>query len=148
MRLAFGADHAGYCLREELAQWAKDQGYEVEELGAQSTEPYDYPDASDLVARDLLERKADFGILVCGSGIGVDIRANRYDHIRAANCTSTEMAELSRLHNHANVLCLGARLVDADKAKDILRTFLATQESQEPRHVRRVEKMDRDVSNC
>jgi ribose 5-phosphate isomerase B len=148
MRLAFGADHAGFCLREELAEWAKKQGHEVAQFGAESTDPYDYPDASDLIAHVLLENKADFGILVCGSGIGVDIRANRYDHIRAANCTSTEMAELSRLHNHANVLCLGARLVDDAKAKAILDKFLNTEESREPRHVRRVEKMDRDVSNC
>jgi ribose 5-phosphate isomerase B len=148
LRLAFGADHAGFCLREELAQWARDKGYAVSEFGAKSTEPYDYPDAADLVAHELLEQNADFGVLVCGSGIGVDIRANRYEHIRAANCTSTEMAELSRLHNHANVLCLGARLMESDGAKAILETFLATDESLEPRHVKRVEKMDRDVSKC
>jgi ribose 5-phosphate isomerase B len=148
VKLAFGADHAGFCLRRDLAEWAKGQGWEVAEFGAESTEPYDYPDAADLVARELERKTVDFGVLVCGSGIGVDIRANRYDFIRAANCTSTEMAELSRLHNHANVLCLGARLMDSEKAKEILETFLQTQESQEPRHIRRVEKMDRDVSKC
>jgi ribose 5-phosphate isomerase B len=148
MKLAFGADHAGYCLREELAAYARERGFEVTEFGANSPEPYDYPDAADVIAHEILNKNADFGILVCGSGIGVDIRANRYDHIRAANCTSTEMAELSRLHNHANVLCVGARLMDSDKAKAILDTFLETEESQEPRHVRRVEKMDSGVSKC
>jgi RpiB/LacA/LacB family sugar-phosphate isomerase len=118
------------------------------EYGAQSTEAYDYPDAVDPVACDLLKGNANFGVIVCGSGIGVDIRANRFDHIRAANCVTEEMAELSRQHNHANVLCLGARLMDSDRAKAILKTFLATAESQEPRHVRRVEKMDGDVTNC
>jgi ribose 5-phosphate isomerase B len=148
MKLLFGADHAGYCLREELAKWAVDQGHEVVQLGAVSTEPYDYPEASDEVATRLLSQKADFGVLVCGSGIGVDIRANRYGHIRAANCVTKEMAELAREHNHANVLCLGARLVDSETAKSILLAFLSTNESQEPRHVRRVEKMDRELSHC
>lgn len=148
MKLAFGADHAGYELREELAKWAADHGHEVEQHGASGPEPYDYPDASDLVAHRLLEGSVQFGILVCGSGIGVDIRANRYSHVRAANCVTEEMAALSREHNHANVLCLGARLMDSERAKRILRTFLETVESSEPRHVRRVEKMDRDVSSC
>jgi ribose 5-phosphate isomerase B len=145
MRLAFGADHAGFCMRRDLAQWAREAGNDVSEFGAEGMEPYDYPDAADLVARELLENRADFGVLVCGSGIGVDIRANRYEHIRAANCLTTEMAALSREHNHANVLCLGARLMDLEEAKAILKTFLATPESVEPRHVRRVEKMDRGV---
>lgn len=148
MKLAFGADHAGYELRSELAKWAAEQGHEVEEHGAMGPEPYDYPDASDLVAHRLLDASVDFGILVCGSGIGVDIRANRYIHVRAANCCSEEMAALSREHNHANVLCLGARLMDSERAKSILGTFLSTKESTEARHVRRVEKMDRDVSSC
>jgi ribose 5-phosphate isomerase B len=148
MKLAFGADHAGYCLREELAAWAIQQGHEVVQLGAQSMEPYDYPEAADEVAAELLDGKADFGIIVCGSGIGVDIRANRYGHIRAANCVTKEMAELSREHNHANVLCLGARLMNAETAKDIVTTFLSTEESKEPRHIRRVEKMDGELSHC
>jgi ribose 5-phosphate isomerase B len=147
MKLLFGADHAGYCLREELAQWASEQGHEVVQLGAQSMEPYDYPEASDEVAMGLQGKKADFGVLVCGSGIGVDIRANRYGHIRAANCVTKEMAELAREHNHANVLCLGARLMDSETAKSILETFLSTEESREPRHIRRVEKMDRELSH-
>jgi ribose 5-phosphate isomerase B len=148
MKLAFGADHAGYQLREELAAYAAARGIEVEQHGAEGPEAYDYPDAADLVAKRLLDRSVDFGVLVCGSGIGVDIRANRYSHIRAANCVTEEMAALSREHNHANILCLGARLMDSDRAKRILDTFLQTGESTEPRHVRRVEKMDRDVSSC
>lgn len=146
MKLAIGTDHAGFCLAGELAEWAEARGHEVARFGARSTEPYDYPDAADLVAEAMLQGRADFGILVCGSGIGVDIRANRYPHIRAANCLTTEMAELAREHNHANVLCLGARLIDGETSAAILSTFLATAESAEPRHVRRVEKMDRDVS--
>lgn len=148
MKIIFGADHAGYCLREELAKWAGGAGIEVEQVGATGPEPFDYPEASDLVAQRLLDGGADFGVLVCGSGIGVDIRANRYTHIRAANCVTEEMASLSREHNHANVLCLGARLMDSERAISILQTFLKTEESREPRHLRRVEKMDRDVTIC
>lgn len=145
MKIAFGADHAGYCLELELIQWAQSQGHDVSRFGAESTDPYDYPDAADLVAAAVIDAQADFGVLICGSGIGVDIRANRYPQIRAANCCSAQMAALSREHNHANVLCLGARLIDADLARTILQTFLATPESQEPRHCRRIEKMDRPV---
>lgn len=147
MRLAFGSDHAGFGLRGELAQWARAQGYEACEFGAQSPEPYDYPDAADLVADELLQQRADFGVLICGTGIGIGIRANRYPHIRAAECLTPEMAALSREHNHANVICMGARLIDVEVAKTLLETFLKTEESIEPRHVRRVEKMDRGVSN-
>ncbi len=142
MRLAFGADHAGYCMREELAKYARGRGHLVTQFGATSEEPYDYPEASDAIAKALLHDEADFGVLICGSGIGVDIRANRYEHIRAANCLTTQMAELARQHNHANVLCLGSRLMDSERARSILDAFLRTQESLEPRHVRRVEKMD------
>ena len=145
MRLALGADHAGFELRAELAEWAVAQGHEVWQFGAESASPYDYPDAADLVATALLRREADFGVLVCGSGIGVDMRANRHEHVRAANCLTTEMAELSRRHNHANVLCLGARLVDGEVAKALLNTFLTTEESREARHIRRVAKIDGGV---
>lgn len=145
MKLAFGSDHAGFCFRQELAKRAAEKGYDVAEFGAASTEPYDYPDASDAIAAELLQGRAAYGILVCGSGIGVDIRANRYRHIRAANCVTPEMARLSREHNHANVLCLGERLITLDQAEEILNTFLNTEESQVPRHVHRVEKLDKDV---
>ena len=146
MKLAFGSDHAGFALREELARWAQSAGHQVSEFGATSGESYDYPDAADLVATEVLSGNAGFGVLVCGSGIGVDIRANRHEHIRAANCVTTQMAELSRQHNHANVLCLGARLMDIANAKAILQAFLTTAESQEQRHVLRVEKIDRGVN--
>jgi ribose 5-phosphate isomerase B len=148
MKLAFGSDHAGFALREELAKWAESAGHEVAQFGATGPESYDYPDAADLIAREVLQGNANFGVLVCGSGIGVDIRANRHEHVRAANCVTTQMAQLCREHNHANVLCLGARLMDSDEGKAILQTFLDTAESQEQRHLSRVEKIDRDVSIC
>ncbi len=142
MTLAFGSDHAGFRYRVELAKVAADMGYEISQFGAQSEEPYDYPDAADLVVEELLQGRATFGVLICGSGIGIEIRANRHPHIRAANCVTVQMAELAREHNHANVLCLGERLISLDLAGEIMKAFLVTAESEVPRHVRRVEKLD------
>lgn len=144
-RLAFGSDHAGFHHRTGLAEFARSLGHEVSEFGAASTESYDYPEASDLVAHEVLQGRADFGILICGSGIGVCIRANRYFGIRAAACYSTEMAKLAKLHNHANVLCLGERLTEFEAAKQILLEFLDTEPDGSPRHCIRVEKLDSEL---
>ena len=148
MRIVFGSDHAGFLLRQTLETWAKEQGHEVSSFGATSEEPYDYPDASDAVACELLRNHGVIGVLVCGTGIGVSIRANRYDHIRAANCCSTKMAELARLHNHANVLCLGSRTTEPNEAVLILNAFLSTGEDQAERHSRRVQKLDEPRPSC
>lgn len=148
MRIVFGSDHAGFSLRQTLETWASGQGYEVTSFGATSEEPYDYPDASDAVACELLRNHGVIGVLVCGTGIGVSIRANRYEHIRAANCCSTKMAELARLHNHANVLCLGSRTTEPNEAVSILSTFLSTGEDQAERHTRRVQKLDEPRPSC
>lgn len=142
MKLAFGADHAAYELREALAAHARTQGHEVTTFGATGPEPYDYPDAADAVVREIYEKRADLGVLCCGTGIGITIRANRYEHIRAANCTSVEMAQLARQHNHANILGLGARILTIELATSIFDAFLSTPESTEPRHIARVEKID------
>ena len=148
MKLAFGSDHAGFDLRRVLEAWATAQGHEIASLGAESAEPYDYPDAADAVALELLRNHGVIGVLVCGTGIGVSIRANRYDHIRAANCCSTKMAELARLHNHANVLCLGSRTTEPNEAVSILSTFLSTSEDRDERHTRRVLKLDSPRPSC
>lgn len=143
MNIVFGSDHAGYALREALREGASAAGHRTWSVGAPSEQPYDYPDAADLGVADVLAGKADFGVLVCGTGIGISIRANRHPGIRAANCCTEEMAEMARRHNHANVLCLGARLLDVPAAQAILVRFLETDEDTEARHVRRVEEMDR-----
>lgn len=142
MTLVFGSDHAGFEFRQELARRARDWGHTVEEVGAESTDAYDYPFASDAVAMRIVQKTADFGVLVCGSGIGVCIRANRYRGVRAANVCTAEMAELARLHNDANVLCLGARLVSIETAEAALQKFLATETAPEERHRRRVQQLD------
>lgn len=142
MRLIFGADHAGFHLRQAMAKWALDNGHEAKEVGALSDAAYDYPVASDEVVAGVLQGGYDLGVVTCGTGVGVCIRANRHNGIRAANCCSPEMARLAREHNHANVLCVGARLFDENQAKAILKAFVETPESTEERHVRRVEMLD------
>lgn len=142
MTLAIGSDHAGFKLRKLVADFARGQGHEVLELGAPDETAYDYPAAADQVACALLGGKAELGVLICGSGIGVSIRANRYRGIRAAPCTSPELAALAREHNHANVLCMGQRVTESGTAIAILEAFIATGWSQEERHGRRVNALD------
>lgn len=142
MKLAFGSDHAGFTLRSALERWAELRGEEVSRWGAMSLDAYDYPDAADAVCQEVLAGRADLGVLVCGSGIGISIRANRHAGIRAANCCSRQMAELARLHNHANVICFGERLIAEADAISALEAFLTTEPDHAERHVRRVEKLD------
>ncbi len=140
--IATGSDHAGYGLRVALEQLLTEKGLEFSSYGAMSLDAYDYPDASDAVCKAVLNGAARFGMLICGTGIGVSIRANRYVGIRAALCTSVEMAELARAHNHANVLCMGARTTEEALAESILMAFLEGHEDHAPRHENRVAKLD------
>ncbi len=140
MRIALGSDHAGFELCESIAKHLS-SNYEIKGYGAQSTNPYDYPDAADGVVGAILNSEADYGILICGTGIGVSIRANRYPQIRAALCCTPQMAELARQHNHANVLCLGARVINPEAAKKVVAAFLTTEEDHAERHENRVEKL-------
>ncbi len=142
MRIVLGSDHAGYEFRTMLRQYLQEDGLETQEVGASGPEAYDYPDASDEVVKVVLGGHADLGVLVCGTGIGVSIRANRYHGIRAALCCSPEMAALAREHNDANVVCLGARTTEPATAVQIVRTFVHGTSSSEPRHRRRIEKLD------
>jgi ribose 5-phosphate isomerase B len=143
MKLVFGSDHAGFHLRRHLAEWARVRGHEVAEVGAESEAPYDYPDAADEAVPMILE--GAWGILVCGSGIGISIRANRHAGLRAALCRNPLEASLARAHNHANVLCLGERLTTPYVAEETLAAFLNGTEDTNLRHVRRVEKLDGPV---
>jgi ribose 5-phosphate isomerase B len=146
VKLIFGSDHAGLEMRRHVADWARAQGHDVTEVGAQSEAAYDYPLAADAVACELKKDGFDFGVLVCGTGIGVCIRANRYEHIRAAECTSPEMARLARQHNHANVLCIGGRILTKEQSEEILSVFLETGPDVAERHARRVSLLDADLS--
>ncbi|MEE9194711.1 MAG: ribose 5-phosphate isomerase B [Alphaproteobacteria bacterium] len=138
--VAVAADHAGYALKSCLAKELGELGYAVLDLGTDSEESVDYPDFAEAMAEAIGQGKAAKGILVCGSGIGISIAANRHREIRAAPCHDATSARLARQHNDANVLALGARLVDVEVAKDCLRTFLSTA-FEGGRHQRRVAKM-------
>jgi len=145
MKLVFGSDHAGFCMRRDLAEWARGLGHEVEELGAQDESAYDYPDVADAVAERILHGEAEMGVLMCGTGIGVCIRANRHRGIRAALACNPAEAVLARQHNHANVLCLGGRTISHDHAQEVVAAFLNASPDYQERHVRRVAKLDSDV---
>jgi ribose 5-phosphate isomerase B len=140
MKIAIGADHAGFELKQKLHAMLLSEGHQVTDEGTIDNNSVDYPDFARKVAHDVTERRADFGVLVCGSGIGMAIAANKVAGIRAANVCNVQEAQLSREHNNANVVTIGARLVDENRAKDIIRTFLNTPFAG-GRHERRIEKI-------
>lgn len=138
--VAFAADHAGFDLKQALIRDFEAEGGTALDLGTHSAESVDYPDMAEALARCLADGRADRGVIVCGTGIGIAIAANRHRHVRAAVCHDVTSARLTRLHNDANVLALGARLVGSEVAKDCLRVFLAT-DFEGGRHARRVAKL-------
>lgn len=145
MLLAFGSDHAGYALKRELFAHAAEQGHECVDLGTDSLESVDYPKYSHAVARAVSSGEANRGVLVCGTGIGTSMAANRHPGIRAALCHETFSARMSRAHNDANVLCLGERVTGASVAFEILDVWLATA-FEGGRHARRVGQIELDSS--
>ena len=138
--IALGADHAGFSLKSKVKDWLADAGWAVRDLGTDGPDSVDYPDFGKAVAEAVAGGEADLGIVVCGSGIGISIAANRVPGARAANCTSGLMARLARQHNDANILSLGERLVGEEVARDCVNEFLTT-EFEGGRHQRRVDKM-------
>ena len=141
MRIALSADHAGFDMKRDLASILTTRGHDVLDLGTHSTAAVDYPDCAESVATALRERRADRGILVCGSGAGVSIAANKFPGIRAGVCHDTYSAHQAVEHDDMNVLCLGARVVGAALAQEIAVTFLAAVFSGEERHQRRLNKI-------
>ncbi len=139
--LALGSDHAGYALKSRLMNYLQPDGIEIEDFGTDSTDSVDYPDFAHAVAEAVASGKHPAGILICGSGNGVCMTANRHQGIRAALCWTEELAMMARQHNDANVLCLPARYISEEEAKKIVRAFLAT-DFEGGRHQRRVEKIE------
>jgi ribose 5-phosphate isomerase B len=139
--IALAADHGGIVYKDRIAELLRNRGNEVLDFGVHSTESADYPDYAHQAAESVASGQAESAIIVCGSGIGVSIVANKSHGVRAANCTTPEMARLAREHNHANVPTLGERIVDWDTAREIVEAFLTTPPSQEERHTRRVDKI-------
>ena len=142
MKIALGAEHGGYELKKELVEGLRDLKYVVDDLGAFSNEPSDYPDVAHVAARGVGEGIYERAILVCGTGVGMAMVANRYRGVRAANCTDVFSARYSRAHNDANVLTLGGRVVGVGLAWEIVNVWLATPFGGGDRHVRRVAKID------
>ncbi|MGO9210969.1 MAG: ribose 5-phosphate isomerase B [Terriglobales bacterium] len=141
MRVAIAADHAGFPLKQDLAPWLRSSGYEVTDLGTNSTEPVDYPDYADAVAQAVLEGRAARGILICGSGVGASVAANKVPGIRAGICHDTYSAHQGVEHDDMNVLVLGARVIGVELARELVRAFLGAMFTREPRHVRRLGKI-------
>src|SRR5271170_1358775 len=138
-KIAIGADHAGYELKEHLKKWLEKNGYPLKDFGAYSSESADYADFAHPVSFAVEKKEFELGLLVCGSANGVAMTANKHQGIRAAICWTEELGSLSRLHNNANVLCLPARFISAELAEKILDKFLHTG-FEGGRHERRVNK--------
>ena len=138
--IALGADHAGFEYKEKIKALLQSMNVAFEDFGTRSAESTDYPDYAHSVALAVAAGKAEFGILVCGTGIGMSIVANKHEGIRASNVESVEGATLARQHNNANILTLGARLTPWDRAKEIIAAFLATP-FEGGRHQRRIDKI-------
>tara|TARA_B110000305_G_scaffold219301_1_gene260158 strand:- start:192 stop:620 length:429 start_codon:yes stop_codon:yes gene_type:complete len=139
-KIFLSSDHGGFELKTSVINFLKEGNYDVEDLGCFSLESVDYPDYANLMAKSIKNNINSYGILFCGTGIGVSIAANRHSHIRAALCTSVEMASKSRKHNDANVLALGGRILNNLIIKDIVFQFLNT-DFEEGRHRLRVNKL-------
>jgi len=142
MKIALGADHAGFELKNRIKQYLQQEGLQVTDHGTSSPESVDYPDFARLVGHDVSRREADLGILVCGSGIGMAIAANKVEFVRAAHVSSEYEARMSREHNNANVLALGARILSPEQAIAIVDAWLNAKFAG-GRHERRVEKIAR-----
>jgi ribose 5-phosphate isomerase B len=140
MKVAIGSDHAGFELKEKVKEFLQSNGYHFEDFGANSDEASDYPEYAKKVSEAVLGG-FEFGILICGSGIGMSIAANKFPGIRAAFCMNHSLAVASREHNNANVLTLAARFTTDLEAKRIVKAFLETKFSGEERHVRRLKKL-------
>lgn len=138
--IAIACDHGGVELKTQLVAELESMGFKVEDLGTHGTESVDYPDYGDKLARAILDGQASRGVVICGSGIGISIAANRHMGIRAALCHDATTARLSRQHNDANVLALGARVTGIEVARECVRVFFTT-EFEGGRHVRRIEKL-------
>ena len=139
--IAFGSDHAGFLLKKRLLNLVEKQKYVVIDCGTMDQHPVDYPDFAERVFQKVLNHQADRGVLICGTGIGMAMAANRHRGIRAACCYDVYQTLMARQHNDANVLCLGERVVDEKMAHQCLITFLQT-EFEGGRHQRRLDKID------
>jgi ribose 5-phosphate isomerase B len=141
MRIVIGADHAGFDLKQIIGEDLRRWGHEVIDKGTDSTAPVDYPDFAEAVGRAVLDGTADRGVLICGSGVGASVSANKLPGIRAGLCHDTYSARQGVEHDDMNVLVLGARIIGVELARELVRNFLLAKFTAEERHRRRVEKI-------
>lgn len=141
MRIAVGSDHAGYSLKDHVASWLAESGHAVYDLGTHSADPVDYPDFAAAVAQAVLDGRADRGVIICGSGAGAAIAANKLRGIRAGVAHDSYTAHQMVEHDDANVLALGARVIGQALAEDLIKTFIDAKFSRDDRHVRRLDKI-------
>jgi ribose 5-phosphate isomerase B len=141
MKIVVGSDHAAYELKEAIKEKLTKEGHEVIDVGCDSTESVDYPKYGHAVGRTVASGEAERGIAVCGSGIGISIACNKVPGIRAALCTSVEMAEMCRRHNNANVVCMGARMISQELAFDIIDKWMTT-DFEGGKHLRRINELE------
>ncbi|HKK27030.1 MAG TPA: ribose 5-phosphate isomerase B [Gemmatimonadota bacterium] len=142
MRVAVGADHAGYRYKEALAGQLREAGHEVLDMGTEDESPVDFPDFAAAVARALVAGEADRGLLVCGSAVGVSIAANKFPGVRAGVCHDTYSAHQGVEHDDMNVLCLGERVIGIELAREVLKAFMAARFDGAERHRRRLSKVE------
>jgi len=141
MIVAIAADHAGYALKQELIPSLRLLGHEVKDLGTHSLEPVDYPDVAERLARGILSGAVERGVLICGSGVGASVAANKLPGIRAGLCHDTYSAHQGVEHDDMNILVLGARVIGVELARELVRTFLEARFTHEERHERRLGKI-------
>ena len=141
MRIVVGADHAGYLLKQEVAEALRQAGHEVLDVGTDSTAPVDYPDSAEAVGKAVMDGRAERGVLICGSGVGASVAASKLPGIRAAVCHDTYSAHQGVEHDDMNVLVLGGRIIGPALAMELVRAFVAARFSGEERHVRRLGKV-------
>ena len=142
MRISIGNDHAGVDYKKYIQEYLFVKDVEVKNYGADSLESVDYPDFAHPVSQDVNDQSSDLGILICGSGNGVCMTANKYEKVRAALCWNKELAKLSKSHNNANIVCIPARFVDKEQALEIVKTFIS-ENFEAGRHERRVNKISK-----
>lgn len=141
MKIALGSDHAGFDVKSEIAEFVKSLGHEIEDLGTYSKEACDYPDTARVVAEAVAGKKVDRGLLICGSGLGASIAANKVPGARAGNCSDTYSAHQGVEHDDMNILVFGARVIGIEVAKELVKAFLNAKFTGEDRHVRRLNKV-------
>jgi RpiB/LacA/LacB family sugar-phosphate isomerase len=141
MKIVVGSDHAGFALKQEMAGLLRDAGHEVIDVGAFSTEPVDYPDSAEAVGRAVVEGRAERGVLVCGSGVGASVAANKVKGVRAAICHDVYSAHQGVEHDDMNVLVLGGRIIGPSLAAELVRAFVNARYTAEERHARRLAKV-------